>query len=166
MSRLYFASLDDAFYLRSDTIKDTQKEIDNLKKIINSSQLAKRPTGNEVSKVEDNPRPEKRILKSDPVSAQFGFPKDETSLDILKLVQHPKFDDIVKNYIIVKRPEWINRPLESTNYMPQRSNFNGGVRSNFAQNYSSTPYSNITNYMLFFVISLIVYFLLEKFFKS
>jgi hypothetical protein len=175
MSKLYFAPLEDAFYLRSDNIKDTQKEIDNLKKIINSSQLEKRPTGNEISKVEDNPQKDKRVLNSDLVTAQFGKSDKNADMDILKLIHHPKFEEIVKNYIIVKRPEWINTRLKSTSY--QGSNYLGNQgssyqanqaaqRSNFGNLYASTPYSNITNYLLFFIISLIVYFLLEKFFKS
>jgi hypothetical protein len=155
MSRLYFAPLEDAFYLRSDNIKDTQKEIDNLKQIINSSQLEKRIVpSNEVSKAEDGPK--KRTLMSDPVTAQFGNVKENNDMDILKIIHSPKFEEIIKNYIIVKRPEWINRPLQSTSYQT----------STFGNRYSSTFYSNVTNYLLFFVIALIVYFLLEKFFKS
>ena len=101
MSRLYFAPLDEAFYLRSDNIKDTKTEIDNLKKIINNSTNKV----NQVSKIEENPNKQinldQRIGYSDKVNANFKKENNQ-DMDLLKIMQHPKFEDIVKSYLIVK----------------------------------------------------------------
>jgi hypothetical protein len=217
MSRLYFAPLEEAFYLKSNTIKDTQTEIDNLKKLITDSQISKKPRQLEYSKEEDNPaKPKKqesgqRIGYSDNVTASFNNKDNLPDTDIFRLIQHPKFDDIVKNYLVVKRPEWINKSLDTTNYIPnnlnqkeqfggsqrslqfgggqrssqfgggqrssqfgggqrssqfgggQRSSqFGGGQRSHFGANNEA----NYNNCLIFFIISLIVYMLLEKIFKE
>ena len=148
MSRLLFAPLDEAFYLRSDNIKDTQIEIDNLKKIISESQLVKR-----------QPNPKEQISKpkelyADKVTANFenGAPSD---IDMMKVIQHPRFDDIVKNYLLVKYPELKLKPF---NQKP--------IKENFGSNYSTTFCSNIKNYTLFFIFSLVVYLFLEKILKK
>jgi hypothetical protein len=152
MSRLLFAQLDEAFHLRSPPPPDTQSEIDNLKKIITEGTLVKKtkPTDEMTSTLKN----EKRVGYSDKVVANFDNFKtqNQPEMDILKIMQHPKFDDIVKNYIIIKNPEWINKTLKETNYS----------KESFGQKYSTTPCSNIQNYVLFFIIALLIYLVLEK----
>jgi hypothetical protein len=157
MSRLYFAPLNEAFYLRSDNIKDTKTEIDNLKKLITDSTNKV----NQVSKIEEKPNKQtnldKRIGYSDQVNANFK--KGDQDMDLLKIMQHPKFDDIVKSYLIVKYPELVNQQLNNTTY-------NAKSVSTFGQGYSTTFCSNIKNYTIFFIFSLIIYLFLEKVLKK
>ena len=155
MSRLLFAPIDEAFYLRSDNIKDTQSEIEKLKKIITEGTIVKKSTPPPPQSQNQN-QIEKRVGYSDKVVANFDnfTKKNEPDMDILKIMQHPKFDDIVKNYIIVKNPEWINKTLKET----------VNVKENFGK-YATTNSGNIQNYIIFFTISLIVYLLLEKLLK-
>jgi hypothetical protein len=149
MSRLNFAPLTDAFYLGSDQIKNTQEEITKLRKIISESMLTKQnPTSKDKSSssssnqssineniVKKEQQQSKRVGYSDNVVANFvqkdqNVPVDDT--DILKIIQHPKFDDLVKNYIIVKRPEWINSTLDNTQYLPNP--LNNTVKESFNSN--------------------------------
>jgi len=79
MSRLYFAPLEEAFYLRSDNIKDTKTEIDNLKKLIMDSTISKKPQNNQISKIQENPnKVDQRIGYSDQINAKFK--KDDPDL--------------------------------------------------------------------------------------
>ena len=168
MSRLYFAPLEEAFYLRSDNIKDTKTEIDNLKKLISDSTLSKKPQNNQVSKIEENPKNlnlDQRIGYSDQVNANFK--KSDPNMDLLKIMQHPKFEDIVKSYLIVKYPELVNQQLNNTTYNGNfKQNFSNQNVSTFGQIYSTTFCSNIKNYTIFFIFSIIIYLFLEKVLKK
>jgi len=200
MSRLNFAPLTDAFYLGSDQIKNTQEEITKLRKIISESMLNKQnPTSKDKSSsssssssnqssineniVKKEQQQSKRVGYSDNVVANFvqkdqNVPVDDT--DILKIIQHPKFDDIVKNYIIVKRPEWINSTLDNTQYLPNplnntvKESFNsnktgsnfGFLKQNFGNTYSTTVCSNIQNYIVFFIFTMVIYLMLKSFFEK
>jgi hypothetical protein len=198
MSRLNFAPLTDAFYLGSDQIKNTQEEITKLRKIISESTLTKQnPTSKDKSSssssssnqssinenIVQKEQQSKRVGYSDNVVANFikkdqNVPVDDT--DILKIIQHPKFDDIVKNYIIVKRPEWINSTLNNTQYLPNPLNNNvkesfnsnkndsnfGFLKQNFGNTYSTTVCSNIQNYIVFFIFTMIIYLMLKSFFEK
>jgi hypothetical protein len=179
MSRLYFAPIAEAFYLGSDQIKDTQAEIAKLKTIIGDSALVKKSSLN-VSKQEND----QRVGQSDKVVATFNpqQTKNESlnQMDLMKIVQHPKFEDIVKSYIIVQHPEWINSSLNNTMYIPntipnpqnfQKSSFtnngfNGFTKERFGEVYSTTVSSNIKNYLFFFIAGMVVYLLLEKYIKK
>jgi hypothetical protein len=156
MSRLNFAPISEAFYLGSDQIKDTRSEIENLRKVIGESQLVKKsqppPTQSQVSSSVANNQT--RIGNSDDVIANFNK-QENNNLDILKVVQHPRFNDIVKNYIIVNKPEWIkNSELSNTQFIPNR-------KENF--NLSQTNQQNFTYFLIF---GLIVYIFLEKMLKE
>jgi hypothetical protein len=169
MSRLNFAPLDQAFFLRSDTIKDTRSEIEKLKTAIMDSTVGKKP------KQEENL--DKKVGKSDKVSATFEKTPSSSSsdMDIFKLIQNPKFDDIVKGYVMIKHPEWINNNLINTTYSPQQNSIpvsdqNTNVKQvekftkeSFGNNKTT---NNLKNYVLFFVFSLLVYNLLEKTMKK
>jgi len=180
MSRLYFAPIAEAFYLGSDQIKDTQAEIEKLKTIIGDSTLAKKSSLN-VAKKENN----ERVGQSDNVVATFNQPPKNENLneiDLMRIVQHPKFEDIVKSYIIVQHPEWINNNLNNTMYIPngipngirsgipngiQKSFFNQSfAKERFGEVYSTTVSSNIKNYLFFFIAGMVVYLLLEKYIKK
>lgn len=128
MSKLNFASISEAFVLGSDQIKNTQEEISNLRKLITENTL-KEP-------------PEKKIdqIPEEPVKPKIWFPEQ---LDITK---HPHFDEIVKNYVIVNHPEWMNA----------KESFG------FGNKYSSTVCSNIERYILFFMSSLFIYLILKS----
>ena len=166
MSRLYFSPISEAFILGSDQIKDTQAEIAKLKTIIGDSALVKKGSLN-ISKQET---PDQRIGLSDNVVANFNpnsLQKNNDNMDLMKLVQHPKFDDIVKSYIIVNHPEWANNILNNTMYIPNsknnqngqnyqngqnfsKSSFNNGfTKENFGNTYSTTVCSNVKNYLFF-----------------
>ena len=177
MSRLNFAPIAEAFYLGSDQIKDTQAEILKLKSIISDSALSKNKSlsDNDVSKKPSvsEYKEDKRVGYSDTVSAKFN--KDTVSdMDFLKIMQHPKFEDIVKNYIIVKYPELVNKNFYSTEYTPNRlneksnekSSDKSNVKQTFGNSYSTTVCSNVTNYLLFFAFTMIIYLLLQKIFNK
>ena len=126
MSKLNFASVSEAYSIGSEQIKNTQSEIARLKKIIEESSTNV-PNNNQKESIEY-----KRIGNPDNVQAQFCKPmnsnnsinpmnpsnrnnpyfndvvsSDEFDYTFLKIMRHPKFDEIVKNYVIVKHPEWI-----------------------------------------------------------
>jgi hypothetical protein len=156
MSRLNFAPISEAFYLGSDQIKDTRSEIENLRKVIGDSELVKKPQQQpkqQVSQVQQT----SRIGNSDKVVANFNN-QENNNLDMLKIVQHPRFNDIVKNYIIVNKPEWIKNPeLANTQFIPNR-------KESFSP--SSAQQSNQQNFTYFLIFGLIVYLFLEKMLKE
>ena len=202
MSRLNFAPLTDAFYLGSDQIKNTQEEITKLRKIISESTLTKQTSNikdksssnqsnnNQSNNNQSNKKEEeeeqvsKRVGYSDNVVANFIKKNNSGSLndtDLLQIIQHPKFDDIVKNYIIVKRPEWINSTLSNTQYIPNPLNNNnvkesfkstkndnnfGFLKQNFGNRYSTTVCSNIQNYIVFFILAMVIYLMLKSYFEK
>jgi len=178
MSRLNFAPLSDAFYLGSDQIKNTQEEINKLRQIISDTTLSKSPNNiskKEESSIESKPSDkQKRVGYSDEVTANFEKSTNSNNFesDILKVMQHPKFDDIVKSYIIVNRPEWVNSTLKNTEYTGNKSTksaFGNFLKQGFggSQNTPSSSYSsNIKNYIIFFLVSILMYIWLKKLFKS
>ena len=78
-------------------------------------------------------------------------------------MQHPKFEEIVKNYVIVNHPEWINKPVSSTTYLPRNDQ---SQKESFGNNNSKQVCDSIKNYIIFFAFSLIVYLFLEKILKK
>jgi hypothetical protein len=142
--------LGEAYYLGSDKIKDTQSEIAKLKSLITDSTLSK--------KTKDT---YERVGSSDSTSVSFtkNEKNDSKDVDILKIIQHPKFDDIVKNYVIVKHPEWINSTFSKTEFVPKS-------KENFGTSYSTTVCSNIQNYLMFFIITLSIYLFLKMVLKN
>ena len=166
MSRLYFTPVDKAFTLGSSQIKDTQEEINQLTKLIlNTKQKQSAPK--KESAPEDKSPPAayekndyKRVGNADQQTPAFRpntAPEDNIDYNLMKVVGHPRFDDIVKNYILVKHPEWL---LKESVYVPNDTN----SKSNFGNRYYSTVTSDIQRYITFFIISVFVFVLLSAVF--
>jgi hypothetical protein len=169
MSKLNFASVGEAFKLGSEQIKNTQEEIAKLKALVmDSSGIIKPPT----DKLPQTNGYE-RIGPPDIVNTNFVAPSpqrtnEEFEYTLMNLMKNPKFDDIVKNYVTIKHPEWL---LSSTNYAPQpvtpqpvlpppvpEPNFSGFQSISTFGN-SEEIYRNI---IIFFVISVLFYLMISK----
>ena len=139
MSRLNYASLGDAFRLGSDQIKDTQKEIDTLKKLITETSITKNKELNpDTILVKDKPN---TSASAKEVTKAVTNEKSE-SIDILKIIQHPQFEDIVKNYIIVKRPEWVNGVNQQSYFQQPKQSYQQSYfqqpKQSYQQNYQQS----------------------------
>ena len=137
---LRFAPLSDAFRLGSDQIKDTQQEIARLSKIISDSTLSKQsnPTKEPPPQKEKMTIPEKKF---EPIKNS-----DLSDSDILKIIQHPKFENVVKSYMIVKHPEYFQKET---------------IKENFGKNGSVA-----NKCIVFFVISILFYIYLKNIFNE
>jgi hypothetical protein len=127
---------------------------------------------------EQNDDSYKRIGNPDKTTAVFSKPEsqydyNDFDFNLLRVVKHPKFDDVVKNYVLINHPDWL---LKETRYtsnnnpgsIPSTQTFYGtypksGV-STFGNKYSTTFCSEIKNYIIFFLVSLVIYLLLSKYF--
>jgi hypothetical protein len=140
MSRLIYASIDEAFVLGSKQIQDTQEEIARLKTLISETSLAPpKPAPVQVvpPPVQSGAIPQEQVYQriGPPPMTQAAFGERQQgnymSDDLIsQVIQHPRFDDIVKEYLKNKYP---NNDLFQTAYVPPpttKSNF-GGSRSNF-----------------------------------
>jgi hypothetical protein len=178
MSRLSYASVNEAFILGSEQIKNTQEEIARLKSLILETSGITPPK--EPEKPKPKPEPEssyQRIGPPDQVSATFvqpgtpgapGVPsavpqEDNIDLLVMKLIKHPKFDDIVKSYISDKHPDWV---LSETKYTPSEpksifSPMTNAIKENFGSGQSKETFgafcSVFSNIIIFLVISLVLY---------
>jgi hypothetical protein len=169
MSKLNFASIDQAFQLGSKNIIDTQEEIANLKKILSGYPNSKKSPGPDKQKNMKDPSepPEEegyeRIGPPDKVSASFGTGTTKTDTfdnDILRLISHPRFDDIVTNYIALKRPELTNAKLQQSQYVPSKS------VSYFGNRYNNTVCSDVKRYISFYISCIIIFICLSITFKN
>jgi len=200
MNKLNFTPINQAFVLGSQQIKDTQEEIAKLKSLILESEI-KKPNGNLQNDKNDKskaivPNPGSpdnytRIGSPDNQTATFYKPVsqydyNDFDFNLLRIIKHPKFDDVVKNYVLINHPEWL---LKETRYNssnssyspslpgpglpgpglqsrslpgPSSQTFFGNV-SAFGNKYSTTFCSEVKNYVIFFLVSLIIYLLLSKF---
>jgi hypothetical protein len=187
MSRLNFAPLAEAFYLGSDKIKDTQEEINKLRKIINgggpggpggpgegeysSSTLSKSKLSNSKDETNESSILEKNE-KPPPLNLSYSNKTADkaSDADYLKVMQDPNFDQIVKNYIIIKHPDWVNSSFKENN-KNDKNDIKSKSSSSFikegfgGESYSTTVCSNIKNYIIFFVITLLIYLWLSNKFK-
>ncbi len=198
-----YAPIGEAFRLGSDQIRNNQEEIARLTKILSDSGIAPKGNGNnnngtlalipQQSINSDlsvpnyvNPVNVPNTVGNHGTSSLVN-PKDD-SMDILKIMSHPKFDEIVKNYVQIKYPEWIYQHSQSSYPTNRQSYFGGGgstTKSNFGgiyqfpmsksnfgfgennnNNGNTDGNTTIKNYILFFVISLLIYLLLEKYFSK
>ena len=158
MSRLYFTPVDKAFTLGSSQIKDTQEEIANLKKLIFESS----------EKLPEDKKIKQRYERIGPPDKQVGIfnpPQEQDNFDynLLKVVGHPRFKDIVKNYVLVYHPEWL---LKETVYVPGDNNVSnfgnnmnqfGNTMSGFGNTYQNTICSTVQRYVIFFIISVVIF---------
>ena len=180
MSRLNFACIDEAYSIGSEQIKKTQDEIAKLKKIVeDSANIGNRQVQN-IQNIQNIPNSQnlyKRIGNPDMVSAEFcngqnnpnqNGNRDNSDNDLdftfFKLMKHPKFEDIIKNYILFKHPEWLGKGLSGTQYSPGNNSTN--TKEYFGQKYSNTICTDIKNYVIFFILSIIMYLLLVLFLKK
>lgn len=190
MNKLNFTPVDKAFTLGSSQIKDTQEEIDKLTKLILESNKISSKSGSTTKKQENLQPPEGPYGMSPSPSnyMRVGYPdaqtavfrrntnQDELDYNLMKVVGHPKFDDIVKNYALINHPEWF---LKDTVYVPQTPNnmgYNKGytksyfgnnnyTKSYFGNKYQSTVCSDVKNYIVFFIISIVIFTLLSIYLK-
>jgi len=161
MNKLQFSTVYQAFTLGSSQIKDTKEEIARLKKLIVESNK------NEKSK-EEPLKSGSGDTKQSPIVGFTGTnpgvfskqtPEDNFDFNIMKVIGHPKFDDVVKNYALVHHPEWLVReqnPSQSKSTFLQIP-----VLSKFGQNASS----ELRNYILFFVTCVVLFVILSFYFK-
>ena len=154
---LGFSNLDQAFVLGSNQIKDTQEEIANLKKLIlDTNTQTKKKTVTETNV----PLNYTRIGPADPVVANFASPNypkpipedfnQNDDLMLLKVISHPKFDDIVKGYVLMNHPEWINGSLTQTRYTAPSKSY-------FGNKYASSICSDVKRYIIFFIVCIIIF---------
>jgi len=169
MSKLNFASVSEAYSIGSEQIKNTQSEIAKLKKIIEDSAIQKNNQNNQnnqnnenSSKNELNVVPQqpisdyKRIGNPDNTQATFCKPDDNNKVmfddfdyTFLRIMRHPRFDEIVKNYVIIQHPEWL---LNNTHYVP-----NNQMNPNVYRTKETFGSSDYKNYIIFFIVSMILY---------
>lgn len=137
MSKLNFSLINEAFILGSEQIKNTREEIDKLKSMLLNSDS-------------ENTKPDQSAKPVQPAKPEQSTDDDDQF--ILKLFKHPRIDDIIQKYIKIKHPSWI---LNNKNYY--KESFGG---SNLLNRYSSNIYSDMKNYITFFIISLVIYMFL------
>jgi hypothetical protein len=189
MSKLNFAAVDKAFELGSSQIKDTQEEISQLTKLIlESNNISKKPKQKNLSPPEtayDLPTSEMSSPLKPPQSnynqaqvsnyMRIGYPdqqralfspnnaQDDIDFNLMKVVGHPKFDDIVKNYALINHPEWLLR--ETVYKQPPNFRLSPQTVSYFGNKYQSTVCSDVKNYVIFFVASIMIFLLLTIYLK-
>jgi hypothetical protein len=196
MSKLNFTPVDKAFILGSSQIKDTQEEIAQLTKLIleSNNMNDKKPKqknlappeqayGNfetPVPATKEQPTPfynqgavqnYMRVGYPDQQTAIFQqrMPQDDIDYNLMKVIGHPKFDDIVKNYALIKHPEWLYKesvytpvPPVPPIQTPYSSPYS--IKSSFGANYQTTVCFNVKNYVIFFVVCVIIFVLLSLYF--
>jgi len=172
MSKLNFASVSEAYSIGSEQIKNTQSEIARLKKIIDESSInssSKKEYGpNEYTRIGNPDNVQAQFCKPtiqdakislispvSPVSPNNSnnpnnailtdvISPEEFDYTFLKIMRHPKFDEIVKNYVIIKHPEWL---LNNTHYIPS-GNFNTNTNTNNNTNTNTNNNNSPTTPMM------------------
>jgi hypothetical protein len=142
MSKLNFSNISEAYNIPSAGIKETSEKIEELRKKITSTAFSKEMPEPEYKRIGPPPKVESSFCK-DPLNDS-----DDLELTIFKLMKHPKFDDIIQNYVKFKHPDWI---LNQNSYESKES---------FGKLKKSTC-DEIKNYVIFFVISISLYLFLS-----
>ena len=148
MSKLSFSNITEAYNIPSAVNKETSEEITRLKKIVEDAALIKKQD-NSYQRIGQPDKVNVKFCENDNISIGIKQP-DDFDYNFLKLSRNPQFDDIIKNYIIFKHPEWL---LNSTNYSKQN------VKENFGN--SNNICDDIKNYIIFFIISIVIYLFLS-----
>ena len=151
MNKLNFANVSDAYTIGSEQLKNNQMEIAKLRKIIESNNAPSESSQTSNPSIPNNQNipniPNNQSNQKETSGNGSGSGSDEEYL-FFKMLNNPKFDDILKNYIIYKHPDWlINKQVN--NIIPGISNF--GL---------NTP-NSVKNYIIFFIVSLMIYLLLS-----
>jgi hypothetical protein len=153
MSKLYFSNISEAYNIPSANIKETRNKLELLKKKVSDTAFSDQP--------EKEQHEYKRI--GNPDSVQSTFSKNTTSsqpeeqdleLTFLRLMKNPRFQDVVENYILLKKPEWL---LSSNKYVSSKESFGRTT---------GTTCTDIKHYIIFFVIALSLYLLLTVLLKK
>lgn len=152
MSKLNFSNISDAYNIPSSIIKETSDEITRLKKVVEDSTFNKKqaPQGGY-----------ERIGNPDKVNATFCPSKNESpqiddfEYTFLKLSRSPQFEDVIKNYILFKHPDWL---LSNTNYSHSQKESFGKSKTGLCD--------DIKNYIIFFIISMVIYLFLSLLLKK
>jgi len=156
MSKLNFSNITEAYNIPSVNIKETNDKIAELtKKISESAGILNNPQ----KPVEESNY--KRIGNPDNVDSKFcknEHPQmqsdDDLEVTFFKLMKSPRFEDVVKNYIYFKHPEWL---LSSNKFVPSKESF--GKTTNL-------QCEDIKSYIIFFVVSISLYLLLSLLLKK
>ena len=149
MFRLNFSSVDEAFKLGSEQIKDVQEEIKKLKDIVlETSNIKPKEKSKELP-----PKPN-RIGNPDTVDATF-VEKSQKPKEEIPGITGPSIEDIVKKYMSEKYP---NFKMENTSYEPS-------TKSTFKETFGEMC-SNIKNIVVFFIVSIMVYILMSIYFDK
>jgi hypothetical protein len=154
MSRLSYASVDEAFKLGSDQIKDVQEEIKKLKELVFETGNKKPKPTEKVNAVFEKKQPEPEPPKP--------YQNQDTSVakDLEKNNNVPQFEDIVNKYISEKYPQMKETPLKST-----ISKFGINAETAFKETFGELC-SNIKNITIFFIISILVYIMMSIHFDN
>jgi hypothetical protein len=162
MSKLNFSNIAEAYTIPSAVIKETANEITRLKKIVEDSALNKNPQQpsdgyqriGSPDKIEatfcNSNQPQQSPVSGVPLKHQI--PPEDFEYTFLKLSRSPQFDDIIKNYILYKHPDWL---LNSTSYSPFKESFGRSV---------NLP-TDIKHYVIFFIVSIVIYLFLSLLLK-
>jgi hypothetical protein len=156
MSKLNFSNINEAYNIPSVDIKKTNEKISELTKKITESAGFLANEDSVQRKTDDNNN-YKRIGNPDIVESNFCKNNNDTDDDLeftfFKLMKSPRFEDVVKNYIYFKHPEWL---LSSNKFVPSKESFGS----------TNLPCDDIKHYIIFFVISILLYLLLSLFLKK
>ena len=152
MSKLSFSNITEAYNIPSAVIKETSEEITRLKKIVEDAALIKKQD-NSYQRIGQPDKVNAKFCENDNISVDNKQQLDDFDYNFLKLSRNPQFDDIVKNYIIFKHPEWL---LNSTDYSKQNVKYS---KENFGNRNGICD--DIKNYILFFIISIVIYLFLS-----
>ena len=159
MSKLNFASISEAYVIGSEQIKNTQSEINKLKQIIDEASKIK---NNNPPTTDSSSTQSTQSTQSTPPSTQsipvtsitsavgnvhlMENPDDEFEYHFYKLSKNPKFEEIIKKYIIINHPNWL-----------LQSEVNAGTAGVPLNIYYSNVNTNIRNYVIFFIVSVVIY---------
>ncbi len=158
MSRLYFTPVDKAFTLGSSQIKDTQEEIANLTKLILE---ANDPLKQSKSNLKHEMEPEIKQNQFTSIGPSDKFTQNANDdLNLLKIMAHPKFDDIVQTYLSIKSGGNLKETKQLSNFGKNQFNF-----KKFGNKYQETVLSEVTRYLVFYVVCIIIFMLLSVFMK-
>ena len=152
MFRLNYSSVDEAFKLGSEQIKDVQEEIKKLKDIVLETSNIKPKS--KPTTPDDPPKPN-RIGKPDTVDATFVDKSQSPPKEEIPGITGPSIEDIVKKYMSEKYP---NFKMENTSYEPS-------TKSTFKETFGEMC-SNIKNIVIFFIVSIMVYILMSIYFDK
>jgi hypothetical protein len=147
MSKLGYANINEAFILGSQQIKDTQEEIAKLKALISETSLTP-PVSPPVPPQPVPPQMDQVYQRIGPppvTEAVFGEDNGSFNQTLSDLIKHPRFDDIVQEYLKTK----VNNNLSYT-------------KSTFGQMNDNENKNVIIFLITGIVIYLLITYLIEK----